>query len=260
MLTLSDLPQELLDLYSQSKSAASAIIEALSAEHTAVTIDGGTDLLAAYPSRAVCFRSGMCKYHYRGTFVRFYAKDDIILTSVEPGEASLLAEFAAEAIVLDHDTFIEAVCAEPELRKRWLDYECAMERIMSGLCASYAPADHTPEAHVKHHEKGAEIIREGDSPDKLYEMIEGSAAVTVKGTQIGEVHEGETFGEVSFLTGTPRCATVTARTDCTVQELDGADLEKIARYRPGLVYSLSQTLARRLTEVNSRLVSICSLT
>ena len=46
--------------------------------------------------------------------------------------------------------------------------------------------------------------------DRLYQVVSGTASVRLKGRQVSTVDEGEVFGEVAFLTGNPRAATVCA--------------------------------------------------
>ena len=56
------------------------------------------------------------------------------------------------------------------------------------------------------------------------------------------------FGEYSLLTGAPRSATVTARTDSVLLEITKAGLEPVLQRSPDLVRSLSATLAARQAE------------
>jgi CRP-like cAMP-binding protein len=56
---------------------------------------------------------------------------------------------------------------------------------------------------------------------------------------------GEMFGEYSLLTGAPRSATVTARTESLLLEITKADLVPLLERCPELAEAMSRTLASR---------------
>jgi len=83
---------------------------------------------------------------------------------------------------------------------------------------------------------GYRIVKEGDAGDSVYLISQGSVRVM---TRIGnreiplsELRENDFFGEVGFLTGRPRTASVTTQTDTEVLELRGADLKAIIQKFP----------------------------
>jgi hypothetical protein len=86
-------------------------------------------------------------------------------------------------------------------------------------------------------EPGDVIVGAGDTGDSLFVLTTGSAKAFVRdGTgrhvPVREMGEGTFFGEISILTGSPRTATVTARTRCDALELDRATLDRIAEGHP----------------------------
>ncbi len=64
---------------------------------------------------------------------------------------------------------------------------------------------------------GEVIIREDEDNRDLYILSEGTLEVSVKGrvgqVVVSEIASPEILGEISFLNGTPRTATVVAKTD-----------------------------------------------
>lgn len=69
---------------------------------------------------------------------------------------------------------------------------------------------------------------------------------------------GELFGEVSFLTKGKRTATVVAESPCLVHAIGGEHFNELVKARPSMVLSLSETLAKRLREMNVRLTWLSS--
>ena len=67
---------------------------------------------------------------------------------------------------------------------------------------------------------GEVLIHEGEDNRDLYILSSGVIEVTVKNelspVVVGEINSPEILGELSFLNGTPRTATVTAKTDVEV--------------------------------------------
>jgi predicted MFS family arabinose efflux permease len=57
---------------------------------------------------------------------------------------------------------------------------------------------------------GAVLIREGEAGDHLHLIVDGSAAVSVRGVPMAVLRRGECFGEIALLRDIPRTATITA--------------------------------------------------
>lgn len=76
-------------------------------------------------------------------------------------------------------------------------------------------------------EEGSNLIMQGDTVDRLttgfYVITEGECAVKVKGLHVGDLHAGESFGELALLNDEPRTSTITALTDVEVGMLSGKE-------------------------------------
>jgi CRP-like cAMP-binding protein len=64
------------------------------------------------------------------------------------------------------------------------------------------------------------VIREGDSGDLFYAVLEGNAEVSQAGRSVRTQGPGEYFGEIALLRDVPRTATVTARSGLVLLSLD----------------------------------------
>jgi small-conductance mechanosensitive channel len=97
--------------------------------------------------------------------------------------------------------------------------------------------------------KGEKIITQGDPGGSMYVLSSGVAHVTVerdgRASDLGELVSGECFGEISLLTGQPRTASVTAKTDCDIVEIDKSAMGDLLKHYPRLADHLSETLSTR---------------
>jgi len=67
---------------------------------------------------------------------------------------------------------------------------------------------------------GALLFEQGDAGNGFYAVVDGTADITGDGVLVRTVGPGETFGEIALLHDVPRTATIRARDDLTVLELD----------------------------------------
>lgn len=86
-------------------------------------------------------------------------------------------------------------------------------------------------------EPGAILMTEGEKGNSLLILTSGSVRCFVKNQEgrnieVRELSEGEFFGEISLLSGSPRTATITAAMACELLELDGPTLEDIVKRHP----------------------------
>jgi small-conductance mechanosensitive channel len=104
---------------------------------------------------------------------------------------------------------------------------------------------------------GDVITRQGAVAHWLYLIISGTAEVwleTAGGRQrVSSLGAGDIFGEMGMMTGEPRRATVTARTDVECYRLDKAGFESVLRARPDIATRVSGTLAARAVELEGLL-------
>lgn len=100
--------------------------------------------------------------------------------------------------------------------------------------------------------RGEVLVGQRESADALFVVVTGRFAVTVDGRQIAEVGPGQPIGEVAFLAGGARTATVTALRDSAVLKLGRSQFEALAARNPQILRTLNVTLARRLAEGNVR--------
>lgn len=101
--------------------------------------------------------------------------------------------------------------------------------------------------------RGEALMRQGDAADTLYIVNSGRFGVTVNGKSrpIAEIGPGQPIGEIGFLTGGRRTATVTALRDSIVLRLDRADFDALSHELPAIWKSLAVTLAERVSSTTN---------
>src|SRR5207247_2917575 len=105
--------------------------------------------------------------------------------------------------------------------------------------------------------KGSLIIREGDDAGPLYVIEKGRAraftGVNGRDQNLAFYREGDFFGELSILNGSPRAASVEAFTDCQVQALDPKSVRDLRRRFPEFDKLLSERLALYQAKTEARI-------
>src|SRR5579862_2728259 len=71
-----------------------------------------------------------------------------------------------------------------------------------------------------HYAAGDVIFHEGDAPDSMYFVAEGSVELTAAGRMLAAVEKDGIFGEMALIDAEPRSATATALTDCALHAID----------------------------------------
>lgn len=106
---------------------------------------------------------------------------------------------------------------------------------------------------LRSYDEGDIIVTEGEEGSSLFLIVGGTVKVftrTEDGSNVplAELGAGDFFGEVSLLTGRPRTATITARTEVTAIELDRASVDRIAEGHPEVRKVLEDFYERRAQE------------
>lgn len=105
---------------------------------------------------------------------------------------------------------------------------------------------------------GEVLVREGDSDDHLYVVVAGSlgvikAAGTDNEITLNVMRPGDVVGELSFLDGATRFASLVAMADTRVLGLSRGDLEALLETDPHLVYRVMRAIVRVVHDIQRRL-------
>jgi hypothetical protein len=93
---------------------------------------------------------------------------------------------------------------------------------------------------------GETIVRQGESGEDLYVILEGRVRVERDGRAVESFGEGEFFGEVAVLDGRPRSADVVAETAVRTIGLSREVVREALEREPRAAWEMLQVLASRL--------------
>lgn len=100
------------------------------------------------------------------------------------------------------------------------------------------------------HEAASDVmlVRQGESGDTFYVLLEGEAKVVRNGRKIAALGPGTWFGELALLDPAPRDADVVTIAPSTVGMLDAKSFKRLVAELPNMTSRLLAGLARRVRE------------
>lgn len=107
---------------------------------------------------------------------------------------------------------------------------------------------------LKHLASGERLLKEGDKADFVYIVKKGRLrAFRGAGTTLGTIDAGEFVGEMAYINGEARTASVEAITECELIQIPVGTLDRVLYKRPAWSKLLMVTLSKRLKQANALL-------
>jgi|KBSMisStaDraftv2_1062788.scaffolds.fasta_scaffold265599_2 CRP-like cAMP-binding protein len=103
---------------------------------------------------------------------------------------------------------------------------------------------------------GDVVFRDGDAPDKMYVVVSGEVEIHLRDAVIETVAQGRTFGEMALIDGSPRSATVIAKTDSEVAAIDKRTFMLLVDEMPYFALFVMRNMVDRLRRMNEQWLSI----
>jgi CRP-like cAMP-binding protein len=98
-----------------------------------------------------------------------------------------------------------------------------------------------------------DIVNENEFGDELFLVVDGHAAVTRDGVDLGVLNAGDFFGEMALLAPGPRMATVKAESDVEAIKIGAERFQAFLVEHPAISLSMMKQLVVRLREVEQRI-------
>jgi CRP-like cAMP-binding protein len=167
-----------------------------------------------------------------------------ILTAGTLITQELIAEFADIALYIPTSLRIERTVAdlEAKIQENIRNYQARQaEEKVKDISQSY--------------EEGQIVFEQGDAEDQdCYFLVEGSVRVVIGGKDIALIDEpGLPIGEMSYLSGDPRTATIVAAEPAKLLRVKKSEQKTLLRSNPTIVKTLLDALVKRLKDTSQRL-------
>jgi len=109
------------------------------------------------------------------------------------------------------------------------------------------------ESEVLFFQKCSMVVKEEDNGDSLYVVKRGNLKVVThfmdKAVELGSLSEGDIFGEITFLTGRPRTASVIAASDVEIMEIKKPLIKELTKKHPQVSSVLRGFYESRVQEI-----------
>ncbi len=173
------------------------------------------------------------------------------LLSGAPRSATVVAEEPSELLVIRAEVLRSLAGRHPHLAASLRRF-CRQRLLANALAVSpiFRPLGRQDRAAVmaRFRERvvrpGEVVIREGTPADGLYVVLEGVLDVSVRGVGtdrlVGQLREGDLFGETSCLRKSGATATVTVKRDGSLLRLPRADLDALLMTYPTVLEAMSR--------------------
>ena len=100
------------------------------------------------------------------------------------------------------------------------------------------------------HPAGDVIFAEGDKGDAMFVVRTGEVTIERGGRVMETLSGGGVFGEMALIDGSPRSATVRAKTDCEVAPINEKTFLFLVHETPFFAIAVMRTLADRLRRMD----------
>jgi CRP-like cAMP-binding protein len=191
---------------------------------------------------------------------------EMALLTSQPRAANVMVVREADVLEITREALDQLAVRIPALKVS-LD-RFARERLIKNLLATsplFAPFTKDQQAELLRRfegmevEPGVEIIREGDQGRGLFVVLSGELEVFTRDpatraqVQLGQLHTGDIFGEMSLLNQLPTSATVRSLNRCNLLFLARVYVDRLSAAFPEVRTYFAEVAARRARDNNLRL-------
>ena len=99
---------------------------------------------------------------------------------------------------------------------------------------------------------GHTIFSKGDPGDAMYVVLEGEVELRINGSVNEILRPGEPFGEMALIDGSPRIATVIAKTPCKLIAISEKRFLFMVQQTPHFALQMLRVISERLRRMDMR--------
>lgn len=166
------------------------------------------------------------------------------------------AEFAVRVERYLMRDIVQMSETNPTLLWHFAQMNAAYSQALGCITLANSSRGDSVQPEVQALDTGEVLIKQGESGQHVFTLIEGHLAVVVDDVQVGEILPDEIFGALAALSDAPRSATVKASTRSLVLKLHRDDFVELIKTRPHTVREMFVNMARALSSLNNRFVEL----
>ncbi len=258
MFFLGRVPESVEALLERLQTLSEKLMENYSGECVATTFSNEPQILELFTAEQLgCIRSGTVTIMSKGVEVACLEAGDLVGVGRIFGlpYRELKVDEPVQIDLIQRDNFVKFVNTDPVRQHRWSNYLLTNAVLYQEVLSHFhvQVQVQTPKG-FKQISKGDVIINEGDVADTVYQLMSGSADVTINNVAVGEVLNGEIFGAMAVFTGEERNATVTARQDCQLLAIPKNQFVDLIRAQPETAITLLDNMSRRIKSLNEQVI------
>lgn len=153
----------------------------------------------------------------------------------------------------DRRSFFQHIYSDEQRQELFTFYLLGHTTLLTEAFARLKQVDIDPATGFEHFAPGEKLIRQGDSAEHVFVIIEGHAEAWVDGQKVGDVQKDEIFGAMAVFIDEPRTATVIATEPCTVMSIPKGQFLTLMQSNPRIAHSLIESMARRIDLMNKEI-------
>ncbi len=106
-------------------------------------------------------------------------------------------------------------------------------------------------ADMQAYAAGATVFREGDAGDRMYVVLFGEVALSIKGRRVETIGSGGILGEMALVDSGPRSATATVTQDAQLAPITAQRFTLLVQKKPEFALQIMRLLASRLRRMDA---------
>ncbi|MCW8931491.1 MAG: cyclic nucleotide-binding domain-containing protein [Gammaproteobacteria bacterium] len=203
-------------------------------------------------------KDGLLKEYCDDTHLINHEENDLVGLQclIDVPQTIIETDFAIIVDEYDVSEFLYYIASDKTRLENWNTYLVNLIQSFQLITCDYKKEEVLFSPDIREFKKDQKIIHQGETDNEVYTLINGSAAVMVNDTQVGEIIRDEIFGAIAALTNTVRTADVVATSDCLVMVVPSERFQNLLASRPEMVTKLIEDMARNIISSNEQIVSL----
>ncbi|WP_331344738.1 cyclic nucleotide-binding domain-containing protein [Cellvibrio sp. UBA7661] len=255
------LPTKQSDLMSDLAAKLRGLTELLCSQTSPADepfeVNATSDIFADAPLTSVfLITEGQVDYHLQNKLIMHYEAGDLIglprSLNLPCGQFSCTGPI--KLVAYERDTLVAQANSDLKSQRNWAYMLLCMISYQEQALTQELRSAFQPSAGFVHFSKGETIIQQGDTADRVYTLLEGSADAVCDGIKVGEIHANEIFGALAVFTRQPRMASVIAADECTVLAVRKEEFIELIDHQPQICLGLIEEMAAKINQLNNQLL------